>query len=129
MNYIAKSIALLFVVALPNSASAAFKTYENTQPWLYLSAYFEAYRKEYYDHLLAVSQTGAWEAWLDFFLKGIHVQAEDAVAQIQRLQQTRHTYHDLVKNERAADRLIQAIDVLLERPILSIRQLDLFLHL
>ncbi len=95
-----------------------------SQPWLYLSAYFEAYRKEYYDHLLAVSQTGAWEAWLDFFLKGIHVQAEDAVAQIQRLQQTRHTYHDLVKNERAADRLMQAIDVLLERPILSIRQLE-----
>ena len=30
MNYIAKSIALLFVVALPNSASATFKTYENT---------------------------------------------------------------------------------------------------
>ncbi len=95
-----------------------------SHPWLYLSAYFEAYRKEYYDHLLAVSQTGAWEAWLDFFLKGIHVQAEDAVAQIHRLQQTRHTYHDLVKNERAADRLMQAIDVLLERPILSIRQLE-----
>ncbi len=95
-----------------------------SHPWLYLSAYFEAYRKEYYDHLLAVSQTGAWEAWLDFFLKGIHVQSEDAVAQIQLLQQTRHTYHELVKNERAADRLMQAIDVLLERPILSIRQLE-----
>ena len=95
-----------------------------SHPWLYLSAYFEAYRKEYYDHLLSVSQTGAWEAWLDFFLKGIHVQSEDAIAQIQRLQQTRHTYHELVKNERAADRLMQAIDVLLERPILSIRQLE-----
>ena len=95
-----------------------------SHPWLYLSAYFEAYRKEYYDHLLAVSQTGTWEAWLDFFLKGIHVQSEDAVAQIQLLQQTRHTYHELVKNERAADRLMQAIDVLLERPILSIRQLE-----
>jgi Fic family protein len=95
-----------------------------SHPWLYLSAYFEAYRKEYYDHLLTVSQTGAWDAWLDFFLKGIHVQSEDAVAQIQLLQQTRHTYHELVKNERAADRLMQAIDVLLERPILSIRQLE-----
>jgi Fic family protein len=95
-----------------------------SHPWLYLSAYFEAYRKEYYDHLLTVSQTGAWDAWLDFFLKGIHVQSEDAVAQIQLLQQTRHTYHELVKNERAVDRLMQAIDVLLERPILSIRQLE-----
>ena len=95
-----------------------------SHPWLYLSAYFEAYRKEYYDHLLAVSQTGAWEAWLDFFLKGIHVQSEDAVAQIQLLQQTRHTYQELVKHERAADRLMRAIDVLLERPILTIRQLE-----
>jgi Fic family protein len=95
-----------------------------SHPWLYLSAYFEAYRKEYYDHLLTVSKTGAWDAWLDFFLKGIHVQSEDAVAQIQLLQQTRHTYNELVKNERAVDRLMQAIDVLLERPILSIRQLE-----
>ncbi len=40
------------------------------QPLLNLSAYFEHHRQEYYDHLLAVSQRGEWEAWLRFFLAG-----------------------------------------------------------
>ena len=37
-------------------------------PLLYLSAYFEATREEYYAHLLAVTEAGAWESWLTYFL-------------------------------------------------------------
>ena len=37
------------------------------QPLLYLSAFFEIHRQEYYDQLLSVSQKGTWEAWLRFF--------------------------------------------------------------
>jgi Fic family protein len=33
------------------------------QPLLNLSAYFERYRQEYYDHLLSVSQHGSWGTW------------------------------------------------------------------
>ena len=36
-------------------------------PLLYLSAYFEAAREEYYARLLAVTQEGAWETWLIYF--------------------------------------------------------------
>lgn len=95
-----------------------------TQPWLYLSAYFEAHRTAYYDHLLAISQKGEWELWLAFFLDGIQAQSEDAVARIKSLQRLRLTYHEMVKDERAAERLKQAIEVLLERPIVAIRQLE-----
>ena len=48
-------------------------------PLLYLSAYFEATREEYYAHLLAVTREGAWERWLLYFLRGVHIQAQDAV--------------------------------------------------
>lgn len=34
------------------------------QPLLYLSAYFERNRSQYYDLLLAVSQQGSWNAWI-----------------------------------------------------------------
>ena len=54
-------------------------------PLLYLSAYFEATREEYYARLLAVTQEGAWEAWLIYFLRGVRAQAEDALARIQRI--------------------------------------------
>ena len=40
-------------------------------PLLYLSAYFESSREDYYAHLLAVTQEGAWERWLAYFLRGV----------------------------------------------------------
>jgi Fic family protein len=95
-----------------------------SQPWLYLSAYFETHRTAYYDHLLKVSQRGEWENWLFFFLEGIRDQSMDAIARIERLQLMRRVYNERISDERAAERLMQAVDVLFERPILSIRQLE-----
>lgn len=54
-------------------------------PLLYLSAYFEATRAEYYASLLAVTGRGAWEEWLAYFLRGVAEQADDAVTRIQRI--------------------------------------------
>ena len=54
-------------------------------PLLYLSAYFEATRQEYYARLLAVTEQGEWEEWLHYFLKGVAGQAEDALGRIQRI--------------------------------------------
>ncbi len=95
-----------------------------SQPMLYLSAFFEAYRLDYYNRLLAVSQRGEWENWLLFFLKGISSQSQDAITRIERLKQLRNAYRERLRTERAAARLLQTIDVLFERPILNIRQLE-----
>lgn len=54
-------------------------------PLLYLSAFFEATRRDYYAHLLALTDEGAWEEWLDYFLRGVAEQAEDALVRIQRI--------------------------------------------
>jgi Fic family protein len=54
-------------------------------PLLFLSAYFEASRPEYYSRLLGVSQHGAWEDWLTYFLNGVAQQAEDAVSRAGRI--------------------------------------------
>ena len=45
-------------------------------PLLYLSAFFEATRQDYYSRLLGVSRDGAWEPWLEYFLNGVARQAE-----------------------------------------------------
>ncbi len=55
------------------------------EPLLYLSAYFEKYRQDYYDKLLAVSQHGAWEDWMGFFLKGVDIQARESQMRLQKL--------------------------------------------
>ncbi len=93
------------------------------EPLLNLSAYFDRHRQEYYRHLLAVSQQGAWEAWLQFFLQGISQEAQAAEQRISRLLSLREVLIGQIQQERAADRLVQAVDVLFELPILSIPQL------
>lgn len=55
------------------------------RPLLYLSAFFEATRRDYYDRLLAVTERGEWEAWIEYFLNGVARQAEDALSRAERI--------------------------------------------
>ena len=93
------------------------------QPLLNLSAYFEAKRPEYYARLLAVSQQGDWEGWLIYFINGVNAEALDAGERVARLRSLRATYQSRLANERASNALLRALDVILERPILSVRQM------
>ena len=54
-------------------------------PLLYLSAYFESTRSEYYARLLGITERGEWEEWLVYFLDGVASQSEDAIERIQRI--------------------------------------------
>lgn len=49
-------------------------------PLLYLSAFFEATRDEYYRQLYNVSKEGTWRDWLIYFLSGVAVQSEDVLS-------------------------------------------------
>lgn len=54
-------------------------------PLLYLSAFFEATRAEYYGRLHAVSKEGDWENWILYFVNGAARQSEDAVDRASRI--------------------------------------------
>ncbi|MDX1438091.1 MAG: Fic family protein [Anaerolineales bacterium] len=95
-----------------------------TEPLLYLSAFFEARRLEYYERLLRVSQRGEWESWIAFFLWGVKSQSEDAIGRIEGLLRLQKTYQEKLKGERAFSRLQMALEVLFERPVVTIRQLQ-----
>ncbi len=95
-----------------------------SQPLLNLSAYFEHYRQEYYDHLLAVSQQGKWEEWLRFFLRGISAQSQDSIFRMTRLQGIRTRDEELVQADNNPQRMSAVIDFLFSRPILTLRQLE-----
>jgi Fic family protein len=93
------------------------------QPLLNLSVYFERYRQEYYDHLLAVSQRGNWEAWLRFFLRGVSAQSRDSLARMERLGAIRSKYQPLVESEKNSERMAAVVDFLFGCPIFSAKQL------
>ena len=92
------------------------------EPLLYLSAYFEAHRQTYYDLLLAVSQEGAWESWLCFFLQGVAEQSQDALVRAGRLQELRERYREQFQAERTAARLLQVVDLLFDQPLVTVNQ-------
>ncbi len=54
-------------------------------PLLYLSAFFEATRDEYYRQLYNVSRDGTWRDWLIYFLNGIALQSEDVLSRAERI--------------------------------------------
>jgi Fic family protein len=54
-------------------------------PLLYLSAYFEATREEYYARLLGVTAASQWGEWIEYFLNGVARQAEDASDRASRI--------------------------------------------
>ena len=54
-------------------------------PLLYLSAFFEASRRDYYDGLRGVSERGAWNDWLEYFLLGVGRMSEDALNRARRI--------------------------------------------
>ena len=54
-------------------------------PLLYLSAFFEATRSEYYDGLSAVTNEAEWGRWLEYFLNGVARMSEDALSRAERI--------------------------------------------
>jgi Fic family protein len=54
-------------------------------PLLYLSAFFEATRRDYYGGLRGISEGGAWDEWLEYFLNGVARMSEDALGRAARI--------------------------------------------
>jgi Fic family protein len=92
------------------------------QPLLYLSAYFERTRTEYYDRLLRVSTHGDWAGWLRYFLNGVRVQALAAVKDAERLLDLQASYHALLPGAKARPAARELIDHLFINPYVNARR-------
>ncbi len=88
------------------------------KPLLYLSAYFERHRREYYDKLLRVSTRGEWTPWMLFFLRGIVEQSQDAFERSRQLMELQQLYQQRIGTKRSAVQ-IRLVDLLIERPVIT----------
>jgi Fic family protein len=93
------------------------------QPLLYVSAYLEKHRAEYYERLLAVSQRGEHEEWIRFFLRAVEHQSRDAIARAMNLNELRDEYRRKLHSARASGLVLQTVDELFKSPAMSIPQL------
>ena len=90
-------------------------------PLLYLSAFFEATRSEYYRRLQAVRNEGDWQGWLLYFLRGVARQAEDAVQRAERINELLAGWRSLAAE--STSRAVPAlVDLLAENPYWTVKR-------
>ena len=90
-----------------------------SEPLLYLSAYFERDKNQYYDQLLGLSQTGEWNVWLDYFLKGVAEQSQDALDRVRRIRQLQDRYRLDFQDRRASANTLRLVDQLFASPYVT----------
>jgi Fic family protein len=86
---------------------------------LYLSAFFEATRRDYYDGLRGVSAHGAWSDWLEYFLLGVARMSEDALSRATRINDLLVDWRQKMAGH-STDTPLRAVDLLAENPFLTI---------
>ncbi len=94
------------------------------EPLLYLSAFFEHYRDEYYNRLLAVSRDGDWIGWLTFFLRGVIQQSEHAITVARHIVDKREEYRRLLQADRASASVLDTLEHVFTQPYLTIQHIS-----
>ncbi len=96
------------------------------KPVLYLSHYFKQHRQTYYEHLQAVRDQGAWEAWLAFFLRGVIEVAGEAAETARRILQLREQHRSAITAQlgRAAGNGHKVLESLFDRPIMAVNDVQ-----
>ena len=93
-------------------------------PLLYLSLYFKERRGEYYRLLQDVRENGAWEAWLEFFLDGIAVTANQAFNAANKIHELFKIDHErIVAVNKRASASLRVHDALQLKPYITVKAL------
>ncbi|MEB3283172.1 MAG: Fic family protein [Lyngbya sp.] len=95
-------------------------------PLLYISYYFKKHRSEYYDRLQAIRDTGNWEGWLKFFLRGVYEVAQEASTIARRIVTMKEEHRQLLLSqmERRSGNAIALLERLYFRPIFTIEHVE-----
>jgi len=96
------------------------------EPVLYLSHYFKAHRDTYYQRLQAVRDSGDWEGWLEFFLRGVAEVSAQATETARQILLLREQHRSVIAETlgRAAGNGHRILEHLYAHPIVSARQVQ-----
>ncbi len=92
------------------------------KPVLYISHFFKKHRTEYYDHLQAIRDHGAWEEWLKFFLRGVVEVSQQATDTARKILTLREDHRKTITEQlgRTAGNGHRVLEYLYEHPIVSV---------
>jgi Fic family protein len=90
-------------------------------PLLYLSAFFEATRSDYYSGLRNVSEKSDWENWLQYFLNGVARQSEDALSRAERINTLLALWREKLAGETRTKVALRIVEMLGTNPFITAR--------
>lgn len=101
------------------------------QPLLYISHYFKKHRAEYYDRLQSIRDSGNWEGWLKFFLRGVYEVAQEASATARQIVNMKEAHRQLLLDTmgRRSGNAIALLESLYFKPIFGVEHVELITDL
>jgi Fic family protein len=93
-------------------------------PVMYLSQYILSHKSEYYRGLRAVTEEGAWEAWILFMLRAVEDTAKETQGRVTRILNLMETTTDRVKAELPKIYSKDLIEAIYRNPYCKIRFLE-----
>jgi Fic family protein len=95
------------------------------KPLLYLSEFFKANRREYYDKLSAVHEKDDIESWLKFFLTGVAQTANNAVITARKIVALREKDITIVSSfGRSTEKGMRLLNALYKSPMVRISDVE-----
>ncbi len=90
-----------------------------SSPMLYISAYLEAHRQEYYTHLRNISTDGAYDAWVRFFLNAVTTQALKDAHKARAIHELYEKTKVFLTSNLRSKYNIQVLDALFVHPVFA----------
>lgn len=78
-------------------------------PYIYPSAYFNRHKVEYVERMRAVSESGAWIEWIEFFLEGLRSQASGSYDRTLALKDLQSEYEQAYAGTTSTDRFARRL--------------------
>jgi Fic family protein len=91
-------------------------------PLLYVSAYMESHRQQYYERLQGVRERGEIQEWLQFFLTAVEHQARDAESRAEKLVKLEEGYRRELRGTKS--RAAEVVGLLFRNPFLTVRRVE-----
>ncbi|MDH5324388.1 MAG: Fic family protein [Gammaproteobacteria bacterium] len=89
------------------------------RPMFYLSEYLEENDSKYRDRLLAITDDGDWQGWVEFFLQALHQQAERNTERAKNIHQLYDDMKQQFVDATHSQFALPALDAFFSRPIMN----------
>ena len=97
------------------------------RPLLYLSYFFKKNRQEYFDRLTMTRNSGNYEQWVNFFLKGVIETSQAAIENTKEILALQNMHQKLLFEKRASSYTFMLFQHIFYTPILTIQDAQNFL--